>query len=86
MALRINHGNKTSSFKKLLVMDNAVSIHHKDLEAQATEIHKISNNMFPTILNNIFALGVNSYNLHNLVSFKMQKLDSVQNCTETLSR
>ena len=35
-ALKIKHGNKTSSLNKLLVMDNAVSIHFKNLQAQAT--------------------------------------------------
>ena len=77
-ALRIKHGNKTSSFNKLLVMDDAD--HHKDLQVQATKIHKISNNN-----NNIFALGVNTYNLRNPVSFKMQKVHSAYNCTKTLS-
>ena len=43
-ALRIKYRNKTSSFNTPLVMDNAVSIHHEDLQAQATEIHKIQYN------------------------------------------
>ena len=54
-ALRITYGDKTSSFNELLEKDNSVSIHHKNLQAPATEMYKVSNIMFPKILNDIFA-------------------------------
>ena len=53
-ALRITYGDKTSSFNELLEKDNSVSIHHKNLQAPATEMYKVSNIMFPKILNDIF--------------------------------
>ena len=48
-------------------------------------MYKVSNNMSPTILNNIFASRATPYNLHNSVSFKIQNVYSVYNDTETLS-
>ena len=53
--LRISYGDKTSSFSKLLEKENSVTIHHKSLQPLATEMKKVSNNMFSTILNDIFA-------------------------------
>ena len=47
-------------------------------------MYKVSNNMSPTILNDIFASRTTLYNLRNPVSFKMRKIYSVYNGTETL--
>ena len=57
------------------------------MQARATllEMYKLSNNMPPTILNDIFASGATLYNLPDPVSFKMRKVCSVYNGTETLS-
>lgn len=52
---KITYGDKTSSFNELLEKNNFVSIHHKNLEVVAIEICKISNNISPTTLNDIFA-------------------------------
>ena len=82
-ALRITYEDKTSSFCEPLGKDNSVSIHHKNLQALAMEICKISN-MSPTILNDIFTPRATAYNLRNPVSFKMQKVHSVYNSTETI--
>ena len=49
-ALKIIYGDKTSSFNELLEKDNFVSVHHKNLQALAIEMYKISNHMFPTII------------------------------------
>ena len=46
---------KTSSFNEIFENDNSVSIHHKTLQSLEMEIHKICNNMSPTISNNVFA-------------------------------
>ena len=49
--LRITFGDKTSSFNELLEKDNRGSINHKNLQAQAKEMHKIFHNNSPTIFN-----------------------------------
>ena len=55
------------------------------LQALAMEMLKVSNNMSPAILNDIFAPKATPYNLRNPVSFKMQKVHLFYNITETLS-
>ena len=84
-ALTITYGDKTFSFNELLEKDISVSIHHKNLQALATEMYKVSNNMSPAILNDIFVSRATPYNLRNPVSFKMRKVYSVYNGTEILS-
>ena len=53
-ALRITYGDKTSTFQQLLEKDNSVSIHHRNLQALATEMFKISNNLSPDIVKENF--------------------------------
>ena len=69
----------------MLEKDNSPSIHHKNLQLLAAEMHRASNTMCPTILNDIYASRATPYNLHDLVSFKMGKVYLVYNSTETLS-
>ena len=45
----------------------------------------VSNNMSPIIINNIFASKATPYNLCNAVSFRIEKVYSVYNDTESLS-
>ena len=52
-ALRNTCGDKMSTLNEMLEKDNSVSIHHKNVQALATEISKISNNISPTTLSNI---------------------------------
>ena len=54
--------------------DNSVSVPHKNLQVLATEMYKVSNNMSPAILNDIFAS-----------SFKIRKVYSVYDGIETLT-
>ena len=46
-------------------------------------MYKVSNNVSPTILNDIFASRATHYNLRNPVNFKIRKVYSVYNGTET---
>ena len=70
--MRITYGDKSSSFNELLEKEISVSIHCKSLQALAMEIYKVSNNISPTILNNIFESRATPYNLRNPVSFKIR--------------
>ena len=49
------YGDKTSLFNELLEKDNSFLTHNKNLQALATGMYKISNNMSPAICNNSFA-------------------------------
>ena len=84
-AFRIKYGDKIYSFKELLEKGNSVSTHHKNLQALAIEMYKMFYNMSPTILN-IIAPRATPYNLPNPVSFKMGKVYSALNGSETLSQ
>ena len=49
-ALRITYGDQKSTFQELLIKDNSVSVHHRNLQVLATEVFKIRNNMTPEFL------------------------------------
>ena len=53
-ALRIICSNKSFSFQDMLKKDNSVSIHHKNIQALATEMFKVQNNMALEIMKELF--------------------------------
>ena len=84
-ALRINSGDKTSTFQQLLEKDNSVSIHHGNLQILATEMIKTSNNLSPETVKEIFKERFVPYNLRSNNSFTSLQVDSVHHGTESLS-
>ena len=48
--LRITYCDRSSSFQDLLKKDNSVSIHHRNIQALATEMFKVKNNIAPEIM------------------------------------
>ena len=62
--LRIAYNDKKSNFEELLIKDNSISIHHRNIQTIATEMYKFANRMSPEITNEIFQLReINHYNL-----------------------
>ena len=57
----------------------------KTLQALVMEMYKLSGNVSSTILNDISAPRATPYNLRNPVRFKIQKVQSACNSSETLS-
>ena len=45
--LRIIYNNNTSSFTDLLGIDNSVSVHHRNIQVLATELHEFVNGLSP---------------------------------------
>ena len=43
-----------SSFQKLLIEDNSLNIHHRNLQKRVTEIFKVKNGLSPELMNNAF--------------------------------
>ena len=84
-SLRIIYGDKTSTFQQLLEKDNSVSIHHRDLQTLATEMFKISNNLSPEIVKEIFQEGIVPHNLRSENSFASRQVNSVYHDTESIS-
>ena len=83
--LRVTYGDKTSTFQQLLEKDNSVSIHHRNLQTLATEKFKISNNLSPDIVKEIFQERFVLYNLHHNNSFTSHQVNSIYHGTESLS-
>ena len=52
--LRIVYQDYTSSFEELLVKDETVCIHHRNIQLVAIEMFKIKNNLCPEIMKYIF--------------------------------
>ena len=48
--LRITYGDKSFSFENLLKKGNSVSIHHRNIQALASEMFKVKNNIAPEIM------------------------------------
>lgn len=52
--LRIIYNGKYSTFRQLLVKDNSVTIHKRDLRSLATEMFEVTNDISPLLLNELF--------------------------------
>ena len=84
-ALRSVYNDTTSTFEELLIKDNSVNIHHRNLQVLATEIYKAINDLSPPILKSIFHVKNNPYNLRRGVTIRARNVKSVRYGTETLS-
>ena len=68
-ALKTVYNDYTTTFENLLLIDNSVSIHHRNLQVLATEIYKIKNKIAPEIMNDILLERSIIYNLSNNSGF-----------------
>ena len=84
--LRVTYNEKTSSFEQLLENDNSVSIHHRNIQALAVEMYKVTNGLSPEIMNEIFQIREESrYNLRYTSLFTIPPIHSVYNSRESVS-
>ena len=73
--LRLVYQNKNLSFSELLELDNAVTIHQRNLQVLATEIFKRKNNLSPKIMKEVFDFQGPYYNLRSETSqFRREKI------------
>ena len=67
--------NKNLSFCELLELDNAVTIHQRNLQVLVTEIFKVKNNLSPEIIKQVFDFQGSYYNLPSETSqFRRQNI------------
>ena len=60
------YNNKISNFEELLNKDNSVSIHYNNIHTLAIEMYKVTNDMPPDIMNEVFKLrNTPHYNLRH---------------------
>ena len=52
-ALRIVYKDFNSSFQELIIQDNSLNIHHKNLQKLVTEIFKVKNGLSPELMNDV---------------------------------
>ena len=74
----IDHLHFNTCWKK------SVSIHHKNIQALATEMFKVRNNTAQEIIKELFAPKMGTYDLGNNNTFKRRRLDSVWQSTESV--
>ena len=53
-ALRLVYNDYSSTFNQLLIKDNTVSIHHRNIQYMAIEMFKITNDLCPPMMKEIF--------------------------------
>ena len=64
-ALRLVYQNKNLSFSELLKLDNAVTIHQRNLQLLAKEIFKVKSNLSPEIMKQVVDFQEPYYNLRS---------------------
>ena len=84
-ALRTTYRVRLCLFQDTWKEDNSVSIHHRNIQALATEMFKVKNNIAPGIMKELFAPKISIYDLRNNNSFKRRIVNSVWHGTEWLS-
>ena len=67
--LRIVYKYYISSFEDLLKRDKSITIYHKNIQSLAIELFKVKQNLFDSILRNIFQARPISYNLRAQIDF-----------------
>ena len=85
-ALRIVYSDFKSSFQGLLMKDKSFSIHERNIQSLAIEIHKFLNGRSPSFLNNVFHKNIsNSYDLQNHKELCSRNPKTARYGTETVS-
>ena len=84
-ALRIAYQDFTSSFAELLINDNSVSIHQRNLQLLVTEVYRTKMNINPSFNNEIFVEREIHYNLQAMNSAFARKSRTTAYGLETIS-
>ena len=81
----MTYGDKSSSFQDLLKKDNLVSIRHRNIQALATEMFKVKNNIASEIVKELFPSKVSPYDLRINNSFQRRRVNFLWHGTESVS-
>ena len=83
-ALRIVYKNPRLTFQELLDLDNSFTIHHRNLQKLATQMFKIKNNLSPILMQGLFPIHENNYDLRNKRCWETSNVRTTCYGTETL--
>ena len=84
-ALRLVYNDTTSSFEELLIKDNSVTIHQKNIRSLAIEIFKIKNNLSTEIMSELLEARNIKYNLRSQTDFAIESVNTTNFGIESLS-
>ena len=84
-ALRLIYCDHLSNFQELLQGDKSVTIHQKNIQTLAIMMHKVVNNIAPTIVSELFSFSNVNYNLRSGTQFYQPFANTVWNGQETIS-
>ena len=72
-ALRIVYKDFNSSFEELLIEDNSLNIHRRNLQKLVTEIFKVKNSLSPELMN-VFEFTEKPHSLRTTWHFRSRKI------------
>ena len=72
-ALRTVYKGTHAGYKALLKLDNAVSVHQRNLQYLMTEIYKTKNSLYPSFKKDLLKPRDLQYDLRNKILFIYQK-------------
>ena len=70
-ALRLVYKDYTSSFDDLLLKNNSIRIHHRNLHKLTIEIFKVKLGLAPEIMKKVLPIIENLYDLRNETKFNV---------------
>ena len=83
-SLRIIYDDDDSSFEELLRKDGSVTIHHRNIQALATEMFKVKHNLSPKIIIDMFQFRNNISNTRNNHEFFVPRAKTVSYGSESI--
>ena len=84
-ALRITYNNYRNSYSELLQMYKVKSVHQNNIHFLMIEVYRFLNGLSPQIMNDIFRLRKNTYNLRNFRLLECRNLKTSIYGTETVT-
>ena len=73
-SLRIVYKDYNSSFQQLLIHDNSLNIHHRNLQELVTEFFEVKNGLSPELMNDAFRFIKKPYSLRTTSHFRSRKI------------
>ena len=82
-ALRTVYKDFNSSFQELLIENNSLNIHHRNLQKLVTEIFKVKNGLSPELMHGVFEFIEKPYSLRTTSHFRSRKIRTTKYGIET---
>ena len=73
------------SVQQLLIVDNSLIIHHRNLQKLVTKIFKVKSDLSPGLMNDFFEFIEKPYSLQTNSRFRSRKICTAKYCIETPS-